>query len=418
MLGAVVGTCGSFLPVISAAECTDEIRAANYDRFVGQGGFRPLRCGDGAKFLGYWADSSCAQEQRGPKQALVIGGNTGSDCVGFLRLVSGDSRFSIGAWKEDVELELNHTFPRSVCPNIEYPLRKTLISDAEVLCVEPQQANARVMAKVASSRFWKSGFVPLKAAALDVIPKSGTVPFSTVGFHGVPNGSVQSTHFGQEVAHIFVPGNTSDPGLLLTDHVQATTVDKLVAEKLRGVPPLILAIDTEGFDGLVLNGARHTLSRFDGPGLIQFEYHNIGPWKHMHLQKTVASLDELGYECYWLQGPLIPLTCFDWAQFANRHGWSNVVCARRADSCWAAALEKDSETSNEQRVQFAKAAELSHAHAARAAEKRATAAPRDARPHLPEEGPPGDVRPRQSRLHQGGWGARAAAPRDGHPRAP
>jgi hypothetical protein len=119
--------------------------------------------------------------------------------------------------------------------------------------------------------------------------------------------------------------------------VPATTVDALVAQHLFGRAPDVVAIDTEGFDALVLRGAAQTLAS-GRVGLLEFEYHSFAPWRHLPLNATVAQLDTYGYECYWAQPVLVPLTCFQWEKFGDAHEWSNVVCARRGDECWSAAL--------------------------------------------------------------------------------
>ena len=354
-VGAIAGS------LAAAAECTDEVRAYHYERFIGQGLFKRLHCGDGAKHMEYWAGAPCAQLEPGdqrPRSVLVIGGNTGSDCVGFLRLVSGNKSYAFHAWQKDVERELNEPYPRPACRNDEYPLRKSSgAGPTKVLCVEPQPNNAKILAKVAASSYWKASLVTIQAAALDEVPDSGTVPFTV--------DQVTEQSFGYEMGSIVTAATTTSSSSggsrsaaaappARVEHVPATTVDALVAEHLGGVPPAILAIDTEGFDGLVLRGARTTLGSSDAPGLLEFEYHAAGPWGEMRLEQTISELDAFGYDCYWMQGPLIPLTCFDWARFADAHDWSNVVCARRADRCWATALEKAAAVTGAERETFAR----------------------------------------------------------------
>jgi hypothetical protein len=61
----------------------------------------------------------------------------------------------------------------------------------------------------------------------------------------------------------------------------------------------------------------------------------------MHLKDTIEYLDEMGYDCYFANrnGP-IPLTCFDWKRFKDKHNWSNIICVNRLNMCWVDALEK------------------------------------------------------------------------------
>jgi len=103
-------------------------------------------------------------------------------------------------------------------------------------------------------------------------------------------------------------GTAKDDDINKVQYVPATTVDALVATHLRGRPPSVLSIDTEGFDALVLRGAAQTLAS-GRVGYLEFEYHRYAPWLHMQLNATVAQLDGYGYECYWAQPVLVPLTC-------------------------------------------------------------------------------------------------------------
>jgi hypothetical protein len=91
----------------------------------------------------------------------------------------------------------------------------------------------------------------------------------------------------------------------------------------------ILQIDTEGNDGLVLQGARHTL-KAKGCRVLIFEYHGNCPWPLVTLEYTIKYLDDFGYDCFFAGRRLWPLTdCWDPLYEFLR--WSNVLCVRRTD---------------------------------------------------------------------------------------
>jgi FkbM family methyltransferase len=343
-------------PRAFAANCSANLRRRHYDVFQAHGGIKATACPAGNHFVEY-ANSTCAQKQHastGAKSAaLVIGGNTGSDCVGLLMFLSGLAEVGIGAWIDVVNSVEPQHYPRPNCPHADYPrLHHNQPEAAHVYCVEPLPRSYKTIAAAAAMSPFRGKLTAIHAAASDVVPEGGTVPFTN------------HDRFGKEQSHIDYEAPSSVQGTLkLTEpphkkiskpgksagrkhkketfvNVVATTVDTLVENELGGVPPLVLSIDTEGFDGLVLKGARRTL-RSGGVGLLAFEFHGNGPWAHMRLSDTVAELDELGYECYWahFQG-LLPLTCFDWNAFGNEHKWSNLVCAARSNECWSKALER------------------------------------------------------------------------------
>ena len=109
--------------------------------------------------------------------------------------------------------------------------------------------------------------------------------------------------------------------------VEMVTVDALVArEKLEVLD--YLSIDTEGWDVLVLEGARDALTR-KRVRVLQFEYHEWGPWGSHKLGDSLAWLGQLGYDCFWQgnSGELAPATTSCDNEF---HKWSNVVCSAEA----------------------------------------------------------------------------------------
>jgi hypothetical protein len=84
-------------------------------------------------------------------------------------------------------------------------------------------------------------------------------------------------------------------------NVQVTTVDKVRAQhKIEYV--WLLKIDTEGFDPLVLEGARQTLAE-KRVSVLQFEYSDYNMWQDVYKLEPVAKqLDQYGYDCYITAG--------------------------------------------------------------------------------------------------------------------
>lgn len=93
-----------------------------------------------------------------------------------------------------------------------------------------------------------------------------------------------------------------------------------------------IAIDTEGYDALVLEGMHSTL-RSQRVGTIEFEYSGKGSWalqarEPRTLQTTLKHLELYGYRCY-LQSrhSLLPASGPCWRDGFEFRGWSNVLCA-------------------------------------------------------------------------------------------
>ncbi|WIA35958.1 hypothetical protein OEZ86_004336 [Tetradesmus obliquus] len=87
--------------------------------------------------------------------------------------------------------------------------------------------------------------------------------------------------------------------------VAVTTVDVMM-EQLGLKRLFLLKIDTEGFDVLVLQGARKALASHK-VDILQFEYHGIGVWgtsPEFTLKAVVKDLELLGYICYF-EGKLL-----------------------------------------------------------------------------------------------------------------
>jgi len=98
------------------------------------GKFKSTTCPENRHYA-HWAAGTCGQQpastdtdddQGGHATALVVGGNSGSDCVGFQRLLSGNGNFSLENWRAVVRTHTGgRKYPMPVCGPRglqEYPL--------------------------------------------------------------------------------------------------------------------------------------------------------------------------------------------------------------------------------------------------------------------------------------------------------
>lgn len=100
----------------------------------------------------------------------------------------------------------------------------------------------------------------------------------------------------------------------------------------------ILQIDTEGYDVLVLQGARQTLASHR-VRMLMFEYNNNPPWSDFTLQSVIQELEGFSYDCYFSgQGRLWKISgC--WHSVFETRAWMNVLCLLRNDP-WHRIAEK------------------------------------------------------------------------------
>lgn len=193
---------------------------------------------------------------------------------------------------------------------------------------------------------------PANAALIDAgvgaLAAAAGVQFSLHRVAAVGDASLTSVRFGdcppgREVCGVHTPeAGAGGPGVYdppIVD-VPAVTLDAWVATaRLEALD--ILAIDTEGLDALVLQGARGVLNGSALPRrvkIVQFEYHSFRAWQYNSLEDVVNTLDSSGYDCYLLmQRKVLRLTrC--WHPALEFHYWSNVMCALRAEVALNAAL--------------------------------------------------------------------------------
>ena len=105
-------------PIFGDSACSASQITAGFTQFKENGGFTTSRCPNNSPLEAY-ARSPCALVESArskSRTALVIGGNTGSDCIGFARFLSGDRSFGLQTWIESVEKTHNNlTFPEAAC---------------------------------------------------------------------------------------------------------------------------------------------------------------------------------------------------------------------------------------------------------------------------------------------------------------
>ena len=132
------------------------------------------------------------------------------------------------------------------------------------VAIEAQPANADLLRKVVSVSGLGSVVDVVNAGASNV---TGTLKLTPIRHAGVETGHIAET--GRKAGGRAKAERTID--------VPAVTVDSIVAShQLSHVT--LLAIDVEGFDALVLDGAKELLSR-RGAQLVEFEYHGVGAWR-------------------------------------------------------------------------------------------------------------------------------------------
>lgn len=114
--------------------------------------------------------------------------------------------------------------------------------------------------------------------------------------------------------------------------VPAITVDTL--KERSGIDPNsidVLAIDTEGMDAEVLDGAMKTIHK-RGVKILEIEYNGMRAWANRSLEGVVDILSEVGYDCFFAQhASFIRLTgC--WEPEYEHKMWSNAICVLRSNT--------------------------------------------------------------------------------------
>ncbi|KAL6759323.1 hypothetical protein V8C86DRAFT_1328619 [Haematococcus lacustris] len=142
-----------------------------------------------------------------------------------------------------------------------------------------------------------------------------------------------------------VGGSPAGPGAVMvsptpspvedaTYKVKVWTVDKLMQDVVgANTSVLLLKIDTEGWDGLVLQGASGALER-KLVDFIIFEYNSVGKWRTTLLADVVIWMEQKGYACYFDSQPdIFKLSSGCWLPGYEVHQWSNVCTPLLLQAC-------------------------------------------------------------------------------------
>ena len=334
--------------------CTSLDAAAAAAAFHAGGGPQKTNCPSSHAWLASYTSQAECGVDIGHSGALIIGANKGFDCLGWARMLTSDAALTTHAWSHALSLAMHEkikpdglrTCGRCLqCRGPDTPLiarrahwHSSMATNGRlphVYCVEAMPPNARILERVSSMGPWNTSLHVIAAAAVDKQPASGTVAFLA---HDARPGAENNGLVDEEANS----KGTSKGGVQphQVQSVRAETVDSLVRSFMDGVAPAILTIDTEGFDPLVLQGARETL----GSGRVhylEFEVHEKGPWKHTEVKNVLQYVEGFGFDCFWASRPLIPVSvrggCWHESYEVNKT-WSNMVCAHQANRCWQTAL--------------------------------------------------------------------------------
>ena len=114
--------------------------------------------------------------------------------------------------------------------------------------------------------------------------------------------------------------------------VPAVTVDTL--KERSGIDTTkidVLAIDTEGMDAEVLDGAMATF-RKEAVKIIEFEYSGLRAWANRSLESVIEQLSEVGYDCFFAQQTSFIRLTGCWEAEYDHKIWSNVICVSRSNT--------------------------------------------------------------------------------------
>mmetsp|Transcript_11066 Transcript_11066/g.37671 ORF Transcript_11066/g.37671 Transcript_11066/m.37671 type:complete len:366 (-) Transcript_11066:143-1240(-) len=328
-------------PSIQRYVCSPEevqLRAAAFHRAAGEREDAHARGCPSLEWTTTAAAFGCGRESTG--RAIVVGGNKGYDCVGWLRYFHGRDREGVSAhsWKEDLTRILKS--PRIECGacgqcRTEYSqlTSPTTSGPATVDCIEALRANADVLKAMSRRLNWRGkGLNSVHAAATsDTSTRSVKLPRGAYGEERMGIGI--TTRRGQAGARrVWVPTVTVD------ELVFGFSADRPAVVKQADLRvPAVLTVDTEGNDALVLQGATKTLAS-GLVGAVEFEYHSKGAWARRRLRDTIGFLDGFGFDCFYQTRRNLHRITGCWNESYEIRSWSNVLCANRAQPCWHKAI--------------------------------------------------------------------------------
>lgn len=143
---------------------------------------------------------------------------------------------------------------------------------------------------------------------------------------------------GDEQSRLHTPGDAFCRRRRCEQTVQAITIDDFLRRQgLANQGVYHVAIDTEGYEPLVLDGMRETLRR-KRVAIVEFEVSHKGYWtpyrrdplfaEARRVNSTVAWLGDAGYTCFWQANEsVVPMSGSCWRRQFEIRRWSNIVCA-------------------------------------------------------------------------------------------
>ena len=304
-----------------------------------------------------WMQAVTGPLSRLSGDVLVVGCNKGDSAIGFLRMLTGSSRYGDKAWHDALvrNCHLEGRCPRdsdykeggwNVCPEVmALPMWQGGLERprTQVLCVEGLLATATVLNASARALGWPMEVV---YAAVTSTTNPSTLMFPNSLNFGTENlglsGQGQNWALWKKANRARNASGSKGTKYPVVN-VPAQTVDVLVERRRR--PVEVLLIDVEGHDPNVLKGATRTLAS-GTVGYIEFEVSWGGVWKYTSVNSTVHNLDRYGYDCFWAgTKTLYPITgcyhrAYDNVGLAYGIVWGNIACAHRDHHQWHHALWK------------------------------------------------------------------------------
>ena len=158
---------------------------------------------------------------------------------------------------------------------------------------------------------------------------------SMLAFKGLLAGDERGTGLMGKKASRFITASATEtvPAVALDDFLIQQRLDQVYH----------VAIDTEGWDALVVEGLMNTI-RKRRVALVEFEVNNRGMWRAgrdtRKVESTLHGFHEAQYSCFWvLTHALLPASGACWIpEYGGKPMWSNILCAH--ESPVVAALNK------------------------------------------------------------------------------
>ena len=250
-----------------------------------------------------WLQRLAPLIRRDKMTMINIGANKGYNVNLLLQQFHREWRTSNAAWKAAMPASVAQSC--GVCNDCTEVVHMNQDALVEIIAVDISSENVNLLRHLVSH--FSAPCVVIHAAVHSV----ATVLHEAEGSKsGIEQGGI--TSHGRAVN-----GITLD-GLIDTQRIPRT---KAIVD--------VLIVDTEGNDGLVLQGGSSAI-REQVFRVVIFEYHGIGAWQSLSVNSIVRDLEKHGYTCFWMgSAGLAPfVTACDNNNFRK---WSNIICAFETD---------------------------------------------------------------------------------------